>query len=1338
MRNLKIVRLAEVQLQNELPLTATAWDTASDAVVCTFGPSASQPVIELRRKRHDAYFSDPVGADAFEIIASWDAPCPLPDLECDRVLSLHYFADNLTACLVLEGGDIVIVREEPLPGEDKIEIVGTVDVGITAAAWSPDEELLALTTRANTFLYMTREFENVAEITFTQEDLRASQHVSVGWGKRETQFQGKRAKALRDPTVPEKVDEGKLSASDDGKTTISWRGDGAYVAVNSIEAGVRRAIRVYSREGTLDSISEPVDGLEGALSWRPSGNLIAGIQRREDRIDVVFFERNGLRHGEFTLRLTEEERSTWASKIHLSWNVDSTVLAVQFHDRIQFWTTGNYHYYLKQEIPIGVNAEYPYPFSLKWHQEKALRFIAGASGSMLDVDFVFDVSQGSTTSPDDVGAVAVIDGKILKLTPLRLAGVPPPMAHNELTLDSNIVDVAFSKSGTRMAVLMKDRFSIFLWSLKTRPVPSPILESSYPLSDAPDSRPRQIAFVNEHEVYILKDDGPNNTQIERTALETRTTQVAYQAADSEQILSMFTSLGHEALWFSHVKAPNQPVTYSYVSMPSSEEFQILPWLESPTVDTYWAKAAQISEDEHVLVSMTRSGALYANKRLLAKNCTSFLVTQAHILFTTSLHLIKFVHLTTVEDMDIPPDTPETDERCRSIERGGRLVTVMPTTFAVILQMPRGNLETIYPRALVLAGIRNFIDRKNYRAAFLTCRSQMVDMNIIHDYAPEQFMENIQLFVDQVKKIDFIDEFISRLSEEDVSQTLYKDTLKTPKADNAPAGIVAAAPNKGSKVNKICDAFLSTLEKRIDTNLHNLITAHVCKSPPDLESGLQLVARLREQSPEQADDAIEHMCFLTDANQLYDNALGLYDLELTLLVAQQAQRDPREYLPFLRKLQQQPELRRYFEIDNYLGRTSKAIKHLHALNAHDELRAYTIKHVLYKDAIDLYKYQAEQLREMTHLYADYLFDRSKYKEAGIAYESLELYTDAYKSYHLAHLWRESLYCAMLVPLTSAELSAHATALISTLVEESKDYTSAATIHADHLHDIPAASRLLCRASKFSEATRLLTLHNQSALIPEIVDGGLADSMGSMTDLLADFRSQLNAQVPRIRELRIRRATDPLAYFGGDPTLGDGTAGVDIPDNVSLAPTDASTLAGRSMFTRYTGNTGKTGKTSSSRHTSKTRRKEERKRARGKKGTVYEEEYLVNSVRRLLERANSTVSEVEALVDALLRRGMRERAVAVEKAMSEVLKLCKESREEVFGALVAEAVGGADGEGAGDAGEGENGAGAAFGEDGVPHATGGQSVFWDSVTATANVGKGREVPAVKEIKLSALLN
>lgn len=380
MRNLRNVRLAETQIEGELPLTATAWDTSSDSVVCTFGPSENKQTIEVRRRRPEINSTDPLSPDLLECIASWDAPSPLPDLAFDRVLSLHFFADNLTACLVLEGGDIVIVREEPLPNEEKIEIVGSVDVGITAAAWSPDEEMLVLTTRAKTFLYMTREFENVADITLAPEDMQASQHVSVGWGKKETQFQGKRAKALRDPTVPEKIDQGTLSNNDDDSTTITWRGDGAYVAVNSVEAGTRRVIRVYSREGTLDSVSEPVDGLEGALSWRPSGSLIAGIQRLDNRVDVVFFERNGLRHGEFSLRLTEDEMNSWASSIQLAWNVDSTVLAVKFKDRVQLWTTGNYHWYLKQDIPMSVDFDSSNPYFLKWHQEKALRFVVGSSG----------------------------------------------------------------------------------------------------------------------------------------------------------------------------------------------------------------------------------------------------------------------------------------------------------------------------------------------------------------------------------------------------------------------------------------------------------------------------------------------------------------------------------------------------------------------------------------------------------------------------------------------------------------------------------------------------------------------------------------------------------------------------------------------------------------------------------------------------------------------------------------------------------------------------------------------------------------------------------------------
>ena len=382
MRNLRNVYRSLVESPQGLRLTALAWDVEAKTAICTFGPSRDNSLLQLKRwnSTTESHVAGATSSTALEHIASWDALCPIPELEHDEILDLHYFPDTSTVCLVLLGGDIVVVREDPQFGEEKIEIVGSVDGGISAAAWSPDDELLAITTKSSTFLYMTRDFDNVTDITLSSDDIKASKHVSVGWGKKETQFKGKRARVLKDPTMPETVDEGILNEFDRGDTTISWRGDGAYVAVNSIDSGSRRIIRVYSREGVLDSASEPVDGLAGALSWRPAGNLLAGVQRSKDRIDVVFFERNGLRHGQFTLRLTKDEIPGYAADISLKWNVDSSVLAVCFIDRVQLWTMGNYHYYLKQEIfPLVPNSR-EVSISLIWHTEKPLRFLLGSEG----------------------------------------------------------------------------------------------------------------------------------------------------------------------------------------------------------------------------------------------------------------------------------------------------------------------------------------------------------------------------------------------------------------------------------------------------------------------------------------------------------------------------------------------------------------------------------------------------------------------------------------------------------------------------------------------------------------------------------------------------------------------------------------------------------------------------------------------------------------------------------------------------------------------------------------------------------------------------------------------
>lgn len=64
--------------------------------------------------------------------------------------------------------------------------------------------------------------------------------------------------------------------------------------------------------------------------------------------------------------------------------------------------------------------------------------------------------------------------------------------------------------------------------------------------------------------------------------------------------------------------------------------------------------------------------------------------------------------------------------------------------------------------MVLAAIRKNIETEQYGEAFLICRNQRVDMNILHDYAPEQFMQSINKIIEQINKIEHIDLLLSQL------------------------------------------------------------------------------------------------------------------------------------------------------------------------------------------------------------------------------------------------------------------------------------------------------------------------------------------------------------------------------------------------------------------------------------------------------------------------------------------------------------------------------------------------------------------------------------------------
>jgi len=383
------------------------------------------------------------------------------------------------------------------------------------------------------------------------------------------------------------------------------------------------------------------------------------------------------------------------------------------------------------------------------------------------------VSRGSLNPPHDHGAVAVIDGKTAKITPIRTANVPPPMSLFDIDVDANIIDVAFSHDNSHTAVLHHAGIDMFAWQTKgSRSLPPKLVASSKfaaSFSDMVGDASLQISLSTTSSIHVLH----YRQSLMLSTLELSAPDDGFSVVTCVEVPTGSIFVSAESSLYASLQDPSGRLRR--ISSSSGEEHAVrfplhMPWFE-----------VRLHDGEPLAVGLSRSGHLYANERQLVKNCTSFAVTPDHIVFTTTNHLIKFIHLDHAEGklasslrrgrsvltcghtvLDVPPDDPEKDERCRSVERGSKIVTAIPTNMSIVLQMPRGNLETIYPRTMVLAGIRKLIDDLQYGQAFACCRTQRVDMNILYDYKPGQFLEHVGTFLDQLQNATYIDLFLSSL------------------------------------------------------------------------------------------------------------------------------------------------------------------------------------------------------------------------------------------------------------------------------------------------------------------------------------------------------------------------------------------------------------------------------------------------------------------------------------------------------------------------------------------------------------------------------------------------
>ena len=255
---------------------------------------------------------------------------------------------------------------------------------------------------------------------------------------------------------------------------------------------------------------------------------------------------------------------------------------------------------------------------------------------------------------------------------MRLANVPPPMALHEIALEYNAVDVAVSgcirhegSHAVVIAVLHRESHALYVWRLDSKAQSEPWSSSTQVKSRedrVSEKMNLQIICSRQGSVGCLSND---SNMLWIWPSEPREFGSDYVTQPGNMIEGIVSPGPHSGRTIHLISNQNEPVgiekrPLNGLTKPDGVGFSIFRSSHSIVEAISWQREAQIPTNhltngvsipaaEDVVFSLSESGILFANERRLVRSCTSFLVTPVFLIFTTSQHLLKFVHL--VDDVD---------------------------------------------------------------------------------------------------------------------------------------------------------------------------------------------------------------------------------------------------------------------------------------------------------------------------------------------------------------------------------------------------------------------------------------------------------------------------------------------------------------------------------------------------------------------------------------------------------------------------------------------------------------------------------------------------------------
>ncbi|XP_015276159.1 PREDICTED: elongator complex protein 1 [Gekko japonicus] len=1143
----------------------------------------------------------------------------LPEDGSGRIVGIEDLPDQESVCVATATGDVILCHLNT----NQLECVGSVDSGLTVMSWSPDQELVLLATGQQTLILMTREFEPIMENQIHQDDFGEGEFITVGWGKKETQFHGSAGKQAAH-AKPVKEEE--------------------------VAAGARK-IRVWSREFVLQSTSEPVPGLEQGLAWKPSGSLVASSQDKANKHDVVFFEKNGLLHGDFTLPFQKGR----VKVNELLWNSDSMVLAVWLEDLkneinsqpktyVQLWTTGNYHWYLKQSLHFG-SSEDSRIVSLAWDPETPYRLhILCHQWLYLCYDWQWSTDRSTGEGANDSAGVAVIDGDKVLLTTFRHAVIRHSLQYGYGDKDSSTV-----KNGAVDGSGSKD------------PIGVPQLEKSYRINlSAKEERiPLWLRLVTwvQDDLFLAASQGPlpGHTSIHHLKLSSAEEACVVTSSPvtvDGDIISL--SCNPKTKVVALQLSDGRVMKYLW----ASETPTVVPWLNSSgSAVRFPSPCMQVVQavigGQDTIFGLTDRCRFFINDAEAASNVTSFIIHDEFLLVTTHSHTCRCLPLknTSLKALQAAlgnASIPD-NETLRKIERGSRIITIVSQDTKVILQVPRGNLETIHHRALVLAQVRKWLDGIQFKEAFECMRKLRINLNLLYDHNPKVFLDHVETFIKQVDSVNYINLFLTELKEEDFTKTMYPPL----ELSDAPERL----KSDGKKVDLICDAMRTAMEKiNAPKYCLSILTSHVKKSPPELGTALQGIRELREQSSEHTgsnsvEEALKYLLYLVDVGELYDHSLGTYDFDLVLMVAEKSQKDPKEYLPFLNQLKKMEHNYQRYSIDKHLKRYPKALGHLSKCGPEHfpELLNLVKDQSLYKEALKLYPPDTQEFKAISDAYGEYLIQKHLAEEAGLIFFRCGAFQKALDAFQISGNWKQVLCAAAELHYTEDKLASLARTIAGKCIEKRK-FGDAAVLLEQYAKDYEEAILILLEGTAWEEALRLIYKYNRADIVETNVKPALLEAQRNHLAFLETHKVTFSRHqkrlsvVRKLKEQARNELQDLEAPHGPESDLfSDASSMVTASEASSKYSHSNSRISARS---------------------SKNRRKAERKKHSLKEGSPLEDVALLEALGEIVQSIDSLKGEVHSLLKYLVLFGYDGQAQELQQAFQETLHSVEHSLPEIW--------------------------------------------------------------------------